>query len=121
LIGLEPTNSRGHPFDGIIPVTPVMDTQLDHIFIRDLLIPLTKRLLKTLKEKIDEQKKENWFEIYLAMFIMMSNMGWVMKDVVYWTSRHGLKVEFRLNQLLSVPSSLTLLVSPVCSILYANV
>jgi hypothetical protein len=92
MIGLEPTNELGHPFNGIIPVTPVMDTQLDDIVIRDLLIPLTQRLLKNLKAKMDERKTANWLEIYLAMFVVMSNMEWVMKDLVAWTNRHGLKV-----------------------------
>jgi len=74
-------------------VTPAMDTQLDDIFLRDLLIPLEKRLLKGLKDKIYEQKRENWLEIYLTIFIMMSNMGWVMKDILAWTGRYGLKVK----------------------------
>lgn len=93
MIGLEPTSEPGNPFNGIIPVTPVMDTQLDDIFLRDLLIPLTKRLLQGLKDKIDEQKRENWLEIYLTMFIMMSNMGWVIKGVLPWASRYGLRVK----------------------------
>jgi hypothetical protein len=93
MIGLEPSTEPGNPFIGIIPVTPAMDTQLDDIFLRDLLIPLEKRLLKGLKDKIDEQRKENWLEIYLTMFIMMSNMGWVMKDILAWTGRYGLKVK----------------------------
>ena len=93
MIGLEPSSEPGNPFNGIIPVTPAMDTQLDDIFLRDLLIPLEKRLLKGLKDKIYEQKRENWLEIYLTIFIMMSNMGWVMKDILAWTGRYGLKVK----------------------------
>lgn len=92
MIELKPTYERGHPFEDIIPVTPIMDTQLDHLVLRYLLNPLSNRLLKKLKEKIDEQKKENWLEIYLSVFIMMSIMRWVMKDAVEWPSRHGLKV-----------------------------
>ncbi|KAH8667632.1 hypothetical protein BGZ60DRAFT_409666 [Tricladium varicosporioides] len=91
MIGLEPTSEPGNPFNGIIPVTPAIDTQLDDIFLRDLLIPLTKRLLKGLTDKIEEQKRENWLEIYLTMFIMMSNMGWVMQDIFAWAKRYGKK------------------------------
>ncbi|KAH7395630.1 hypothetical protein BKA64DRAFT_674136 [Cadophora sp. MPI-SDFR-AT-0126] len=89
LLGLEPLNEPGNPFNGTIPVTPVIDTQLDDIFVRELLLPTSERLLKSLKSKIDEQKKENWLEIYLTMFIMMSNMGWVLKHVLTWTNRYG--------------------------------
>ncbi len=92
MIGLEPTNEPGHPFCGIVPVTPVMDTQLDDIVFRDLLLPLTQRLLKKMKDKMEEHKMQNWLEIYLALFVMMSNMEWIMKDLVAWTNRHGLKV-----------------------------
>ncbi|KAK3941144.1 hypothetical protein QBC46DRAFT_340784 [Diplogelasinospora grovesii] len=62
-----------------------MDTQLDDLIIRDLLVPLTNRFLARLKVQIDERKRENWLEIYLAMFIMMSNVRWI-KDIVAMTS-----------------------------------
>lgn len=69
-----------------------MDTQLDDLVIRDLLVPLTKRVSKRLKAKIDEQKRKNWLEIYLATFFVMSNIGWIVKDMIAMTSWKGLKV-----------------------------
>jgi hypothetical protein len=69
-MGVQPTEEHGHPYDGFIPVTPIMDTQLDDLVIRDLLAPLTAQFLKRLKAKIDERKSENWMEIHFAMFIM---------------------------------------------------
>lgn len=102
-IGLEVTNEPGHPYHGFIPVTPIMDTQLDDLVIRDLLTPLTERLLKRLNEKIFEQKRENWMEIYFAMFIIMSNIGWILKDMVTMTTWKGLKV--RTNPVLAPFSS----------------
>jgi hypothetical protein len=30
---------------------------------------------------------------YITIFIMMSNMGWVMKEILAWTGRYGLKVK----------------------------
>lgn len=92
MIGLEPTTEPGHPYNDYIPVTPIMDTQLDDLIIRYLITPLTTRFLKRLKDKIEERKKENWLEIFLAMFIMMSNIGMVLKDVVERTTEKGLKV-----------------------------
>lgn len=91
-IGLEPTNEPDHPYDGFIPVTPMMDTQLDDLFIRDLLAPLTTRFLARLKAKIEEGKRQNWQEIYFALFITMSNIGWIIKDMVVMTKWKGLKV-----------------------------
>lgn len=91
-MGVQPTDELGHPYDGFIPVTPIMDTQLDDLVIRDLLVPLTNQFLKRLKAKIDERKPEDWLEIHLAMFVMMSNIGWIIKDMIAMTSWKGLKV-----------------------------
>ncbi|KAI1456475.1 hypothetical protein F4805DRAFT_475821 [Annulohypoxylon moriforme] len=79
------------PFNGIIPVTPIMDTQIDDIAIRSILGPLETKILNELDQKIHEKKRKNWFEIYLATFIMMNNFEFVFTDVVDYTSRHGLK------------------------------
>lgn len=92
MLGLEPTLEPGNPWNHKIPVTPIMDTQIDDLVIKGILIPLTVRFLNNLKDKIDEKKRENWLDIYLAIFIMMSNVEWILKDVVEYTDRHGMKV-----------------------------
>lgn len=69
-----------------------MDTQLDELTIKSLLNPLRFELLRLLKEKIHERKRENWFEIYLAIFIIMNNVEWLVADVVDYASRHVLPV-----------------------------
>ncbi|KAM5343252.1 hypothetical protein ACJ41O_014218 [Fusarium nematophilum] len=94
-IGLEPKDEPGHPWNGFTPVTPIMDTQLDGLVIRDLLAPLSNRFLKLLKDKVDERRRENWLEIYLAMFIMMSNTGWTLKDMKANAAWKGLKAGSR--------------------------
>ncbi|KAI2602324.1 hypothetical protein GGR54DRAFT_634076 [Hypoxylon sp. NC1633] len=91
LPGFEAPYELHCPFNGIIPVTPIMDTQIDDMAIKFLLNPLGKRILKDLNEKIHEKKRENWFEIYLATFIIMNNFEFVFSDVVDYTKRHGLK------------------------------
>jgi hypothetical protein len=89
---MEPTYEPGHPYHDFVPVTPIMDSQLDDLVIRDLIAPLTKQYLKLLQQKINEKRKENWLEIYLAIFIMMSNIGWILKDMTHHSSWKGLKV-----------------------------
>ncbi|KAJ4406739.1 hypothetical protein N0V91_004429 [Didymella pomorum] len=91
-MGIEPTYERDHRYHGFVPVTPVMDTQLDEIVIRDLLDPISTRFLKNLEAKIAEKDPRNWLEIHFAVFIMMSNVGWITKDVVTQTTEKGLKV-----------------------------
>ncbi|XXG96396.1 hypothetical protein Hte_002678 [Hypoxylon texense] len=91
LPGFEPPYEPECPYNGIIPVTPIMDTQIDDLAIRTFLDPLGKRILRELSRKIHEKKRENWFDIYLATFIIMNNFEFVFTDVLDYTSRHGLK------------------------------
>lgn len=69
-----------------------MDSQLDDLVIRHLIRPICDRFLARLKEKIDQRKRENWLEIYLALFIMLYNMALVQKDMATQAARKGLKV-----------------------------
>lgn len=66
---------RNNPWNGIIPVTPIMDQQLDQIIIREILIPWRDSLLRELDRKIYDHKKakENWFEVYLTIFILLNS------------------------------------------------
>ena len=91
-MGAEAIYEKGHRYNDFVPVTPIMDTQLDEIVIKDLLDPITDRFLKNLKAKIDERRPENWLEIHFAIFIMMSNVGWISKDMIMQTTEKGLKV-----------------------------
>jgi hypothetical protein len=90
-IGATMTDEPGHPYHGFIPVTPIMDTQLDDLVIRVLIKPRLASFLARLKKKLDEKRRENWLELFLATFIMMSNIGWVIKDMMAMTKWKGLK------------------------------
>ena len=91
-LGLEPITELGNPWFDTIPVTPIMDTQLDELAIKGILLPLREKVLNELKAKIDQNKRENWFEIYLAVFILMCNVEWILADVIDYTARHGMIV-----------------------------
>ncbi|KAH6855479.1 hypothetical protein B0I37DRAFT_57262 [Chaetomium sp. MPI-CAGE-AT-0009] len=90
-IGATVTEEPGHPYHGFIPVTPIMDTQLDDLVIRVLIKPRLASFLARLKNKLAEKRRENWLELFLATFIMMSNIGWVIKDMIAMTTWKGLK------------------------------
>jgi len=91
-LGLEPVSESENPWRGCIPVTPIMDTQLDDIAINGLLLPSSTRLLQLLEQKMEKRKKEDWFEIFVTIFIVMSNVEFILADVVDYTERHGMKV-----------------------------
>ncbi|KAF2810818.1 uncharacterized protein BDZ99DRAFT_462132 [Mytilinidion resinicola] len=94
-LGVEPFAEPGNPWNGIVPVTPIMDTQLDELAIKCLLLPLKDKVLRGIKRKIDEKKRENWFEIFLATFIVMCNVEWILSDVIDYTTRHGMTAKSR--------------------------
>lgn len=95
LAPFEPPYDPECPYSGIVPVTPIMDTQIDDIALRVLLIPLGQMILRELDGKIKQRKRENWFEIYLTTFIIMNNFELIFSDVLAYTSRHGLRVRVR--------------------------
>ena len=83
---------RRNPSLEAIPATPVMDTQLDELTIGSVLIPLGKKFLSLLKKRTLAKKKEHWYEIYLATFVVLSNLEQILDDVVDFTERFGMKV-----------------------------
>jgi hypothetical protein len=73
-----------------------MDTQLDEIAI-GILKPCGAQFLSLLKEKILARRQEDWYEIHLAVFIVMSDMEQILHDVQDFTQRFGMKVSLISN------------------------
>lgn len=77
----------------MIPVTPIMDTQLDQIVIRGILLPLSGTLLRQLQNMIENHNwPETWFEIYLTSFILMTTAESVAIHGKTFARRYGLTV-----------------------------
>jgi hypothetical protein len=74
-LGIHPYRGRDDPWVGYVPVTPIMDQQLDQVVIQEVLLPRKKTLLRLLTEKIYDEKarKTSLFEIYLTLFILLNN------------------------------------------------
>ncbi|OCL15204.1 hypothetical protein AOQ84DRAFT_384184 [Glonium stellatum] len=73
-LGVQLEETSGTPFNGIIPIPPVMDSQFDQVVIQKILHPLREELLKALDRKISRCKREEWFETFLAVFILLNNI-----------------------------------------------
>ncbi|KAK6334551.1 hypothetical protein TWF730_003765 [Orbilia blumenaviensis] len=91
LLGVDPYTEEGHPFHGIVPVTPIMDTQIDEITIKTLLYPLREKVLQALHHKLEERRREDWLEIFLAVFILLCDIEWILSDVIKFTKRHHIQ------------------------------
>lgn len=72
-LGHSPNFEPGCPWFGKVPVTPMMDTQLDQIIINDFLNPLRRKVLEELQQKMYSAAKESFYEIFLAVFILATN------------------------------------------------
>lgn len=83
---------RRNPHVEAAPVTPLMDTQLDELAVTKVLIPLRAKFLRLLKEKTLAKKKEHWYEIYLASFIILHNFERILQHFIDYGRRFGMNV-----------------------------
>lgn len=60
--------------------------------IVDLLVLMREEFFKWFKVKIDEKKCFNWLEIYFMFFVMMFNIGWIIKDMIVMIMWKGFKM-----------------------------
>ena len=82
------------PWHGKVPVTPVMDTQLDQIIIQLFLIPLRQELLQTLQTRLYSRQKEEWFETFLVVFILCTNTEWLLRHSRKNARRYGARQRY---------------------------
>jgi len=64
---------------GVVPITPTMDVQLDQIVIQDFLMPLAKRLLGELQTKMYARKRQDLFDIFLAVYVLATNIEFLLR------------------------------------------
>ncbi|PNP79450.1 hypothetical protein FNYG_07066 [Fusarium nygamai] len=93
-LGQIPVQDLECPRSGTIPIPPIMDTQMDHLVIKNIMTPLRQRILAGLQTKIMENKRENWYEIYLTTFVLLSNMECQFAQVLYIIDWYGMESRF---------------------------
>lgn len=93
-LGIEPIPVSVHPFSGITPIPPILDTQLDQIVIQLILVPLSRALLHQLERKMLANRPENWFEIYLTTFLLLANAERLQAHAHRFARRYGLPTRF---------------------------
>ncbi|KFA69911.1 hypothetical protein S40285_07451 [Stachybotrys chlorohalonatus IBT 40285] len=94
MLGMSPVPDIDCPWGGTVPVTPIMDTQMDHLVIHTIMNPLRKKIITQLYAKIMQKHRENWYEIYLTMFILMGNMERQFAQVLFFFSMYGMDGRF---------------------------
>lgn len=74
-----------------IPITPVMDGQLDQLVTKSYLLPLRDTFLANLQKTTYAGRKEDWFSIFLATFIYLTHIECLLQHSRRNARRYGLK------------------------------
>lgn len=100
VLGMSKDPNPNCPYHDRIPVPPIVDLQIDLIVINDFLQPEMRRIIRTLKTMLESKDPwTNWFEIYLAYFILLHNVELTMAHDAWFVKRHNLKSKYS-NKLL---------------------
>ncbi|KAL2884851.1 hypothetical protein HOO65_090146 [Ceratocystis lukuohia] len=79
------------PLYGKVPVSPVLGAQLDTLLIDRIQYRLRNDVLKLLQKMIQRNKKQEWFSLYLAIFIILHNIALIIAHDARYARKHGLK------------------------------
>ncbi|KAK3352541.1 hypothetical protein B0T25DRAFT_456226 [Lasiosphaeria hispida] len=93
-LGVTQVTDKANPRYGMIPIPPMMDTQLDQIIIAHVLNPLKKTLLDNFEEMISPAKPEDWFDIYLTSFILLNHIEKLAQHSVFHATLHSMPSRF---------------------------
>ncbi|KAI0162418.1 hypothetical protein BJ166DRAFT_523556, partial [Pestalotiopsis sp. NC0098] len=91
-LDITPSTEAENPWKDTVPVTPIMDTQLDEIAIKAFLTPHADNFLMSLERKLKAQNTTDWYEILLALIVILHNFERIFADVDHYTNRHGIQV-----------------------------
>ena len=72
---------------GQCPVPPVLDHQLDVLMIIEM-VKMNTVILKRLEKIIKTRSRSHWFEAYLTIFILLSNLQYVFRSQERWWKMH---------------------------------
>ncbi|KAK3215764.1 hypothetical protein GRF29_8g1020309 [Pseudopithomyces chartarum] len=94
LVSDDPSN----PFYDVVPITPMMDAQLDQIVIHSFLIPTRDGLLRSLQENMTSPNSTSaFFEIFLTIAVLLSHGEWLLSHSRQNALRVGSKTRYNHN------------------------
>lgn len=69
-LGMTAVDDHASPIHGLIPIPPILDNQIDRVTII-WMETLIQKVLKLLGSKISAKKSGNWFELFLAIMVLL--------------------------------------------------
>ena len=94
LLSMAPDPDPSSPFHRV-PLTPIMDLQLDNLVIHNFLQPILKRITKrldTLRQRVKTHGRQDWLETQLGFFILMNSLELAIAHDIDWACKRGVKV-----------------------------
>ena len=92
---MAPDPEQNSPYHGIVPVTPMMDHQIDNLVIHNQLQPLLTKItsiLDKLRRRVGSNGRKDWIETQLAYFILLHNIELTIAHDVAFARRYKLPV-----------------------------
>jgi hypothetical protein len=93
-LGMKLDHLPASPFSQHIPVTPIMNFQIDNIVIHDHLTIMLGKIRKAMKKRILPIKKKDWFEIHLATIILLYHVDLTMKHDIDFARLRNMSKRF---------------------------
>ena len=88
-----PSPNQSSPFHGRIPIPKVLDGQLDSILM-DFMKDRQRHGLSKLKGIMMSHSRENWFNIFLTILVLLSNLEFLYQNQIEQKRRYGTTVSY---------------------------
>ena len=89
------SDDPSNPFYDSMPITPMMDAQLDQLVIQTFLLPTRELLLESLQEKMSASSSaSSFFEIFLTVAVLLSHGEWLLSHSRKNALRVGSKTRY---------------------------
>ena len=92
-LGISRVTDESSPYVNTIPIPPMLDGQLDRIWM-DKSRSLKKQLLRNLDSRMSDTKNKtrNWLEIFLTIFVLIFNLEFLYKNSKVQVERYSREV-----------------------------
>ena len=89
-LGMCADTNINSPYYNRIPVTPIMDFQIDNIVIHEHLKKLLQDIRKAMRQKIMPIKKDDWFDVHLTTFILLHHVDLTVQHDMEFAKQHNI-------------------------------
>lgn len=90
-LGIPEVDDPVSPYFGRRPIPPLLDAQIDQLWMQ-IMTRIRKKLLSELKRKIMGRRKEDWYQNFLTLLILIANLEFVYAVQNDQLNRYCLKV-----------------------------